>query len=287
MFKEFEGKIVKIMSCSNCNTKCSHCYISYQGNFKPDELLKTVKQLKKKYKVKINGTEPLLTPAYLDSYKEAEEEIILTNGLVFQNNEQLLQKIKEANLKRVCISYHFDLHDLISKVDKEYVKTLFPLVRSYGLNVEVMTTISSVNYQKVVEYCDQAVQMGANYIHFTNYMFQGSAKNGEKSLVLTQEQRTEFFKGLKKAREKYPKEVLTITRCGSFDKNPLEDNGGKFRCLAYNEMVVLTPELKVYPCNFMASPGNEVGFYKDGKIYVDDSFVFNPKECASFCRYCR
>lgn len=287
MFKEFEGKIVKIMSCSNCNTKCKHCYISYKGSFTPESLFETVKVLNKKYKVRINGTEPLLTPGYLKSFKEAGEEMVLTNGLVFKNNEKYLKDIKEAGIKRVCMSYHFDLHDLISFVDKKYVETLFPIIRSYGLDAEIMTTISSVNYNKVLEYCEKADTMGANYIHFTNYMVQGSAKKGDINLAITENQRREFFRQLMMAREKYNKSVLTITRCGTFDKNPLIENNDKFRCLAYNEMVVLTPEFKVYPCNFQASPGNEIGFYKDGKIYVETGLDFNPKECSSYCKYCK
>ena len=60
--------------------------------------------------------------------------------------------------------------------------------------------------------------------------------------------------------------------------------------VAYNESMskivkeveVLTPELKVYPCNFQASPGNEIGFYKDGKIYVKENLNFDANECSSY-----
>ncbi len=287
MFKEFDGKIVKIMSCSNCNTKCNHCYISYKGSFTPEDLYDVVKKLKKKYTIRINGTEPLLTPGYLKSFKEAGEKMVLTNGLVFKDNEKYLNDLKEAGINYIGMSYHFDLHEIVSKVDKSYLERLIPIVRSYGFDTEIMTTISSVNYNKVLEYCDKAVKMGASRIHFTNYMIQGNAKKGDQKLVMSEEQRKEFFRQLMKARAKYDKKVLTITRCGTFDKNPFEENGGNFRCLAYNEMVVLTPELKVYPCNFQASPGNEIGYYKDGKIYVEDGLNFSPKECSSYCKYCK
>ena len=286
MYKEFDGKLVKIMSCSNCNTKCKHCYISYKGSFKEDELLNIVRILKEKYEIKINGTEPLLTPGYLKSFKEAKEDKVLTNGLVFKDNYDYLDNIRNAGIKRVCISYHFELHDLISMVDKEYLRNLFPIVRKHGLNLEIMTTISSMNYNKVLEYCKKAVEMGANYIHFTNYMVQGNAKNIADGLVLSEEQRKEFFREIMKAREIFSKDKLYITRCGTFDKNPFEEHEN-FRCMAYNEMVVLTPELKVYPCNFQASPGNEIGFYRDGKIYVIDGLKFDSNKCLSFCKYCK
>lgn len=287
MYKEFDGNLVKIMACSNCNTSCKHCYISYKGSFSPDELYEIVRKLKNKYEIKINGTEPLLTPGYLKSFKEANEDKVLTNGLVFKNNYDYLNDIKETSIKRVCVSYHFDLHDLISSVSKEYLRKIFPIIRSYGLNLEIMTTISSMNYNKVLKYCDEAIKMGANYIHFTNYMVQGNAKNIDDSLILSEDERKEFFKQIMEARKIYNKDELYVTRCGTFDKNPFEENGGNFRCLAYNEMVVLTPELKVYPCNFQVSPGNEIGFYKDGKIYVEKDLDFDSKECSSYCKYCK
>lgn len=36
--EEFEGKEVTIMTCSNCNARCKHCYISYEGNFEQKDL---------------------------------------------------------------------------------------------------------------------------------------------------------------------------------------------------------------------------------------------------------
>ena len=287
MYKEFDGNLVKIMSCSNCNTKCKHCYISYKGSFSSDDLLEIVKILKNKYEIKINGTEPLITPEYLKSFKEANEDKVLTNGLVFKDNYDYLDDVRNAGIKRVCISYHFELHDLISMVDKEYLRNLFPIVRKHGLNLEIMTTISSINCNKVLEYCKKAIELGANYIHFTNYMLQGNAKNMDDKLVLSEEQRKEFFRQIMLARELYSKDELYITRCGTFDKNPFKEDGENFRCMAYNEMVVLTPELKVYPCNFQASPGNEIGYYKNGKIFIKDGLKFNSKECSSFCKYCK
>ena len=104
--KEYTGKTVKIMTCSKCNTKCKHCYINYSGDFDPDELYKLVEQLKNKYEVKLNGTEPLLNEKYLKSFAIADEDIILTNGLVFKDNLELVDKIKEAGIKRIFRRYY-------------------------------------------------------------------------------------------------------------------------------------------------------------------------------------
>lgn len=38
---EYKGKEVILMACSSCNIKrCEHCYISYEGDRKPEELKK-------------------------------------------------------------------------------------------------------------------------------------------------------------------------------------------------------------------------------------------------------
>ena len=42
--KEFNGNRIIIMTCSDCNTKCKHCYISYNGNFNANELYNAVKE---------------------------------------------------------------------------------------------------------------------------------------------------------------------------------------------------------------------------------------------------
>lgn len=92
-YTEYEGKSVKIMTCSNCNMKCKQCYVAYTGNFEKNKLLEVVKLLKNKYEVLLNGTEPLINN-YLDSFKISDEKFILSNGLVFKNNLNLVNDIK-------------------------------------------------------------------------------------------------------------------------------------------------------------------------------------------------
>ena len=38
----YEGEKVIIMSCSDCNVKCKHCYVSFKGNFTREKLLEVV-----------------------------------------------------------------------------------------------------------------------------------------------------------------------------------------------------------------------------------------------------
>lgn len=276
--KEYTGKTVKIMTCSKCNTKCKHCYINYSGNFDPDELYDVVKNLKKKYEVKLNGTEPLLNEEYLKSFKIADEDIILTNGLVFKNNLGLVDKIKEAGIKRICISYHFSLHEYISSIKKEYLEEIIPQIRNKGIDVELMCTISKLNYNNIDEFCKKAIELGANYIYFIEYM----DTNKIDGLQINEEERKEFFKEINEARDKYDKETLMVTRCGNFNRDSYRYDKN-FNCPAYNNLVVMTPDYKIYPCNLLINKNEEIGYYKDGKIYVVDNYDCNSNECL----YCK
>lgn len=276
--KEYTGKTVKIMTCSKCNTKCKHCYINYSGDFDPDELYNIVKKLKKKYEVKLNGTEPLLNEDYLKSFKIADEDIILTNGLVFKNNLELVDKIKEAGIKRICISYHFSLHEYISSIKKDYLEEIIPQIRNKGIDVELMCTISKLNYNNIDEFCKKAIELGANYIYFIEYM----DTNKIDGLQINEDERKEFFKEINEARDKYDKETLMVTRSGNFNRDSYRYDKN-FNCPAYNNLVVMTPDYKIYPCNLLINKNEEIGYYKDGKIYVVDNYNSNSNECL----YCK
>ena len=64
---EFNGMDVIIMTCSDCNTDCKHCYIGYSGNFSANDLYNLCLKLKEKYHVFLNGTEILLHEEYFET----------------------------------------------------------------------------------------------------------------------------------------------------------------------------------------------------------------------------
>ena len=279
----FDGQVVKLLTCSNCNVKCDHCYISFTNNFDGNELYEVVSNLADRFEVRINGTEPLLHPEYLKSIQRAHQTLILTNGLVFKNNYDYIDQLKAIGIKTIGISYHFEWHDSISKVDKAYLNNLFDEIINRGVNVQIMTTINSLNYQNIGQYCQYCVQKGIKRIRFTNFIAQGKAKELDQSLILNDQQREEFFNEVDMLRSQYPKEVLKIQRCGSFGKNV--NSKKEFVCGAGQISVVLTPDLNAYPCLFMAQPGNEIGYYQNGNIYINDNYKAINKECMTLLKY--
>lgn len=276
--REYNGKELIIMACSSCNADCTHCYISYKGNRTPYELLIMVKKLKEKYNLNINGAEVLTNPEYLKAYNEINQSFILSNGKIFLLDKDICNKLKENNIKSVSLSYHFGIHDEISPVKVKDLNKIISIIKDNGLQLRLMTTITSDNYKLVPYMCEQAYLLGARGIKFTNFIQQGSGKNLDVKNILTEEQINEFFKLLMKERSKYNKEELLIERCGTFGKNNLSTHDN-FYCDCITDSVVLTPDNNIYPCVFLAQPGNEIGKYENGCIFIDEGYENSHDIC--------
>lgn len=270
---EYKGKKVIVMCCSCCNLNCEHCYISYKGNRTPEDLLEVVTNLKDKYEIALNGAEVLTNPGYLKTYQELGQNYILSNGLEISQNPKIIDTMREHGINSVSISYHFGIHDQISLISSKDLEETFKRLKEQGFNFRLMTTITTKNYHMIEEMCDKAHELGAKGIYFTNFMLQGNALNLEDmNLVLNEDEINSFFKQLMKCREKYNKDELLIERDAGFGKNKLSDHD-HFRCPSTSDLVVLTPDNNVYPCIFLAKPGNEIGIYHDGKIYIDEKLL--------------
>lgn len=270
---EYNGKKVIIMCCSSCNLNCEHCYISYEGNRTAEDLLDVVRNLKDKYEIALNGAEVLTNLGYLKAYQELGQKYILSNGLAISRNPKTIDKLLEHGIESISISYHFGIHDQISLIPSEELEEVFKKLKEKDFNFRLMTTITTHNYHMIEEMCDKAYELGAKGIYFTNFMLQGNALNIEdRDLVLNDEQINSFFKQLMKCREKYKKEELLIERDAGFGRNTLSTHDN-FNCPSICDLVVLTPDNNVYPCIFLAKPGNEIGVYQDGKIYIDEKLL--------------
>lgn len=278
--KKYDGKELIIMASSACNADCTHCYISYKGNRTPEELLSIVKSLKEKYNLNINGAENLINPEYLRAYNEINQSFILTNGKVFLTNKKICNKLKENNITSVSLSYHFGIQDDLSPVKIKDLDKIIDIIKENNLQFRLMTTITSKNYKLVPYMCEQARKLGARGIKFTNFIQQGNGKNLNDTNILKEEEIKEFFKLLIGERKKYNKDELIIERCGTFGKNYLSTHDN-FYCDCITDSVVLTPDDNVYPCVFLAQPGNEIGKYENGCIFIDEGYENDHSKCIA------
>ena len=279
--KEFNGNRIIIMTCSDCNTKCKHCYISYRGNFNANELYNICKHLSKKYWVQLNGTEILLHKDYFDSIQLVKQNFILTNGIQFQREPQIIKEIAKIGIKYVGISYHFGIHDDISSVDEKIIQDDIYRLKSEGIQPDMRVTITKENLKLVPDMCLRALELGVRRIKFTNYLRLGSAENLSSQQILMKEDLEEFFSILNLMRDKYPEDILRIRRCGSFGNDDNSRRKCNFNCLACTDTVVMTPDYKIYPCIFLSKPGFEIGKMIDGKIIIFKDIQHTGKICLA------
>ena len=278
--REFNGSRVIIMTCSNCNVHCKHCYISYKGNFDGEQLYSICEALSERYWVQLNGTELLLHPEYFKTIALVKQNFILTNGLQFKVNPELINEIAQIGIKYVGMSYHFGIHESISSVSREIVEENIPKLSGVGIISDMRVTITRSNIELIPEMCKRTLELGAKRIKFTNYMVMGSAEALSKENVLRENDLKRFFEILESEREKYPEDTLRIRRCGTFGDNCFGKKCN-FKCPAGKDTVVMTPNFNIYPCIFLAKPGYEIGKMIDGKIMIYREIQNDGHKCLA------
>ena len=279
-YEEYTGKRLIIMICSSCNINCNHCYISYKGDRDPEQLFDMVNKLKDDFSIELNGSEILINLDYLKAYKAIGQKHLISNGLAILNNPLTVEKLKENEISTVALSYHYGIQDSISMISEKQLLEVIKLLQKSDIEVRLMTTINTLNYNRIKEMCHFAYEIGARAIKFTNYIAQGNGLNSFEDNLLLESQKEEFFIQLLNERERYDKDILLVERCGTFGKNRFNEKDN-FKCHCISNSVVITPDNNVYPCVFLAKPGYEIGKFIDNKIYIKNSLHVNSDECLT------
>ncbi len=274
--EEFTGERVIILACSDCNAQCKHCYIGYSGNFGADELNTLCQEWSKHYIVTLNGTELLLHPEYFDVMQGIHQDFIITNGLEIVRNPDVAFSLTQIGIRYIGISYHFYTHEKISTTSKEIVKKAVSIAKAAGLKTDIRTTVSRENFTHVLEMCQSAQSWGADGIKFTNLLQAGRARKALSNSILSDSQIELFLSDVDHARELFPKDKFLIRRCGSFGPG----HSRRFFCPAKSNQVVITPDLKVYPCIFLAQAGLDIGHVCDSRILIN-SEKFDGEICEA------
>ena len=275
--KEYNGKILNIMLCSACNTKCKHCYICYKGNFEENKLEEIIKNFKGN-KITLNGTEPMLFPQYLKFFKIVGQDYIFTNSNIIYNNPKILDDLIANGIKKVCFSYHYGIQEMISDIPLSQVESCITMCHNKGLKVRLLCSICKLNKNLLEEFCKKAIQLDVHEIQLTNFIIQGNAiKNNFYDIALNDDEILQVLKKVNELRAIFPKEKLFIDRCGSFGNSIKSKN---YLCDAGIDDVTITPDLKLYPCLFFAGMKEyEIGYYENGKFFI-------TKECKHNCNNC-
>lgn len=277
MKEEFKGKDVILMTCSDCNTKCRHCYICYEGNMTEEQVQRLIGEFSGKYNTSINGTEVIIHPEFFKAFKLIGQTRLMTNGIEIINNPDILTELKKNGIERISISYHIGIHDNISAINENLIMKVIDLSKKYSMKVRLMVTVNKYNYRNVKEICKKAIALGVDSIRFTNYLKCGNAEDLPDD-YLTDSQIVEFLTLIEEVRKIYSKDFLEVKRCGTFGSGYGKVRSN-FVCPAGTNLVAITPEMNVYPCNFLTKPGFEIGIVESGIIYVTKAI----KNCGNKC----
>lgn len=276
--KKYEGNRVILMACSKCNVACKHCYIGYTGNRTPEELEQLAKYYSEKFKiVRIDGAEPLVDLGYLRSYKIVGQDWIMTNGLRIYKEPEIIDLLKENGIKNVFMSYHFEIQNSLNGITNDMLNTVIQLLRSKGIRVVLMTTITNQNAKDTLKICDNAYNLGASGIEFNKIFIQGRAKN-LVNIGLDKNDYDSFFTQLQLARDKYDINELEVRRSGTFGCDTV-NTPNRFQCSAGVKKVCITPDNKVYGCTCICKPGYEIGEIIYGDIYLYSDFENDRSWC--------
>ena len=277
--KEFSGEKVTIMSCSDCNTRCKHCYVSYKGNIDGNLLYDICDKLKDKYQLNINGTEVLLHRDYFKTYNLIGQKRLLSNGIIINEDDSIIELIKNSSIEMVAMSYHFIIHDDISSVSQKMLRENILKLQENDIKVELMCTVTKDNYDKILQICENVINMGVKKVRFINFLSTGNATHLDNANILSDEQKKIFFENLNKVRSIYSKEQLLIKRCGSFGYDV--NHKSHFICPAGINEVVIAPDMNVYPCIYMVKPEYKIGKYIDGKVLIEQELCHDGMNCLA------
>ena len=173
----------------SCDQACQHCYI-YQDNSYLKELKKELSLEEAKFvvdnfvsfcekmdcepRLSITGGDPLLYKYFWEviSYIFSKGIIFSILGNPFHLNKNVCDKLKELG----CASYQMSLdglkktHDVIRK-SGSFDATLgkIKLLKESGIRVNIMTTVSKLNYLEIPELIRIVVQNEVNTYAFARY----------------------------------------------------------------------------------------------------------------------
>lgn len=267
---------IVLYATTDCNHKCSHCFLGHSMNWDPDELEKIAEYFSLKCLVHINGAEPLLNLRYLKAYKAAKQKFIFSNGLVFLKDdvEKTLFALRENGITEVRLSNHFQASSTLNSVKPNLVESVAKLLISNGFEVHYNSTVTSENYRNIEENCELAYKIGVKRIKFFPLKSIGRASN-MTDLGLTFDEMKVFYKKLQEVRKHYDISDFSIKVSGD-----LAGISDKFTCTYGNHSYAITPDKQIYGCVYSISNLPPIGkLLDDCTIMIDNGISHDCKKC--------
>jgi radical SAM protein with 4Fe4S-binding SPASM domain len=312
--EEFKPFLIAWNLTKRCNLRCAHCYLSAGerdagsiDELTTEECYRVVDEMVRVNPASIlvlTGGEPLLRRDLPQIARYATTKgmmvVVGTNGTLL--TDEKIRELLDAGVMGVSISVDsldHSNHDTFRRLPGALKGALSGIeaCRRNGLQFQVHTTASSMNYDEIPSIMDFAFKAGARVY---NLFFLVCTGRGEEMSDITPEQYEEVLGYLLDVQAKFPG-MLVRSRCAphfkriAYEKNPESpitkaqgyEGGG---CLAGTHYARITPEGDLTPCPFMPlSVGNlrQSGFdtlWNDSPVFADLRAPQLKGKCAD-CEY--
>ncbi|MDD4351578.1 MAG: hypothetical protein PHU71_01160 [Candidatus Gracilibacteria bacterium] len=266
-----------------CNQNCLICYLGNIGKRDPENAFKTAQNfLRQGYMVSIGGSEPILDTDYLKAYELVEQKYILTNGIALQQRPALYEILLNHGINELQLSMDFDGIKGSVGITSDILEKVIKKAKEYNFWVRIACIISPDNYLQVGRACEKAYNMGADAVYLIREMISAEEVQ-QRTKRFSQELRQNFFRVVDSTRKIYDKDKLEIRVHGNF--GPKEGSAGELLsqtnqyCRAGKKLFIVTPDDKVYPCNYLLQ--HPIGELIDGKLVISKELCDgNRKACC-------
>ncbi|MDI6870140.1 MAG: putative heme d1 biosynthesis radical SAM protein NirJ2 [Bacillota bacterium] len=248
-----------------CNLKCKHCYRD-AGAADTDELttaegMKLLEEIARAgFRIMVfSGGEPLIRPDIFDLVAKAAHlgtrPVLGTNGTLV--TPEIARELKKAGAVRLGISIHSpdpEFHDSFHQVPGSWQGAIDGVryAREAGLEVQLHTTVTEPNYDRVEEITDLAVGLGCQAHHVFFLVPTGRGKDLESEMLNAFHYEKLLHRILDKQREVEielkPTCAPQFMRIARMKNIPMRFTRG---CLAGTNYCVIIPNGDVNPCPYL------------------------------------
>lgn len=283
---------LEILSTRRCNLRCIHCYAELgplvEEELTTHEIKDIVNQAKDLgvFYIALMGGEPTIRDDFCEIVKHILDKGITlstsTNGTLI--TKEYAEKIKRTGLKNIQVSLDGatpetnDYFRGCKGAFKNAVRGIKALVE-VGMNVDIATTVTKINYKEIPEMIDLAVKLRVNLYRIMSFVPGG---RGEKqNLDISKNEWLNLISYLNK-RSKELENLLDLHSeirfmYPEYDSPTRLDKLFGGSCRAGRRQCVIGPDGKVYPCVMLMTPEFCAGNIRERKledIWLN-SHVFN------------
>lgn len=272
---EYNLNEIKIEVTKKCPLACVHCssdsnehQITEISKEKCLDLIRQAVRMGIK-ELSISGGEPLIWNGIIDAVKLAHEsgiEVnIYTSGNVIEVNS-VFKELSEAGLTRAIFSVYSDQkeeHIRVTRKRESFDNTFIAIdaAQKNGIRTEIHFVALKKSYHKLESIVRLAASKGVQRVSVLRFVPQG---RGAILDVLTKEENAELASTIERLRD----EGFEIRTGSPYNVLLLNEEP---KCMAAQDRMIISPDLKVYPCDAFKQISSMDVVHNETYSSVDDN----------------